>query len=168
MERQAFGFTRSSCDCAECKKNCVYIPGFLAVEDLRMLTEHLGYTDEKSFARDHLLASPGAVVGNDDGKKWRVSTLVPRRGQNGACHWYTEDEKCAVHAVSPYGCAFFSHALSAEEGHERSKVATLELNRMWQSGKSTTYKDCWLALWMTGRRAPSPEWLRQRMALEHG
>jgi hypothetical protein len=61
--RSKFGFDRTVCSCAECVKPCRYMPGYLIPADLDRIHKHLApERDLLTWARAHLLASPGALV----------------------------------------------------------------------------------------------------------
>ena len=78
VERFEFGFRRTACACAACVNNCRHLPGYLVPADVPRIALTLGYADVTEFARDHLLASLGALV-MKDGERFRIPTLVPRR-----------------------------------------------------------------------------------------
>ncbi len=98
-QRIELGFERTVCDCGACKINCKFIPGLLLPSDLHRIAEHLGYSNPVEFALENLLASPGAIV-MDRGQIRRIRTLVPARGQDGAC-------KLFGIRIGPYGANVF-------------------------------------------------------------
>ena len=65
------------------------------------------YTDHTAFARAHLLTSPGATV-LKDGVPSQIPTLVPQRRADGACQFLDGQDRCTIHAYSPFGCRMFS------------------------------------------------------------
>ena len=118
--RITFGFARTECACGECALNCRYIPGYLIPTDLDAMAAHLGYESVLTFALENLLASPGATV-MADGQVFQIPTLVPARQVNGACKFLTTESRCAIHAVSPFGCSHFDVHQSKTEADERRK-----------------------------------------------
>ena len=109
--REAHGFQRTVCGCALCQAPCHHIPGSLDVTDpIRLCPPG---QDLLTWAEVHLRA----VV--DKG----YPTLVPSRGQDGACHWLFEG-RCAVHANAPFSCAFFDAHMTDEEIDKRSNSTT--------------------------------------------
>ena len=62
QKRTEFGFPRTTCSCSACANNCRNLPGMLIPDDVSRIARHLGYTDVMEFARENLLASPGAIV----------------------------------------------------------------------------------------------------------
>src|SRR5947209_5313490 len=113
--RTEFGFSRTQCDCADCTRNCHHLPGYLVPADLERMHRYLAPDQNlRAWAKEHLLASPGALV-MSDARTFRIQTLVPARRSDGACVFLTADGRCAIHSVSPFGCAFFdSHMTHAE------------------------------------------------------
>jgi hypothetical protein len=100
--RTEFGVERFACSCATCRDFCRYMPGFLIPADLgRMIP-----TDSEPFAwaETNVRASPGALV-EKAGARFRIPTLVMRLTAAG-CVQYAEGQ-CQIHAVAPFGCAFF-------------------------------------------------------------
>ena len=115
---------RTICNCPTCVEHCRRQPGYLIPSDLEALAEHCGQSVER-MASEHLEPGPGSVVGVLDEhtgrlRTWTIPTLVPKRGASGACHWLMPDGRCAVHAVAPYGCAWFDSHMSRAEGDARS------------------------------------------------
>src|SRR5215469_8456673 len=118
--RTEFGYPRSGCACPDCTAGCRHLPGYLIPADLDRLRAHLAPDAELlSWARGCLLASPGALVARG-GELFRIPTLVPARRPDGACQFLTEADACAIHAVSPFGCAFFDTHLAGAEANARS------------------------------------------------
>lgn len=161
-ERTEFGFERVRCSCDACAKPCQSVSGMLVPMDVLRIASALGYSLTEAgllaFAREHLQASPGALV-LAQGQVKRVKTLVPRRTETGACHWLDAAGKCSIYDVAPYGCAFFDLHMSYEEGMARS-VAGLEdvLNAILRGGP---YLELWQQLEAEGKKAAAPEIARR-------
>src|SRR5215510_8767712 len=73
----------------------------------------------------------------------------------------TAEDRCSVHAVSPYSCAMFDHTQSREEANALSLRGLMEVARAWQHGD--LYAQLWMMLYHAGRIAPSPIEARARM-----
>ena len=165
-ERTTFSFKRTKCDCKDCAINCKYLPGYLLPEDLGRIARSLGYTNLGQFAFDHLLASPGATV-MKEGRVFQIPTLVPRRKEDGSCMFLDENNRCTIHAVSPYGCAFFDAHQPDEEANLRSSRGLQEIAHHWASGaKVSAYVLLWRLLYTAGFRAIPAHVARAKMREE--
>jgi hypothetical protein len=146
--------------------SCRFVPGFLVPDDLANLRDpSMSLFD---WAREHLLASPGAIVVRQ-GEVFRIRTLVPARQSDGlACHWLA-DGKCAVHADAPFGCAFVDSHMDEREGRYRSSAALLAVIRAWEyeardpGCEKGLYARVWTDLQSVRRFAPGPEASRRAM-----
>ena len=153
--RTEFGCPRTVCACPGCSAGCRHLPGYLVPADLDRLRTHLAPGEELlAWARNCLLASPGALVARG-GTLFRIPTLVPARRPDGACLFLTEDGRCAVHAVAPFGCAFFDAHQAAAEAGPRSAAGLRAVLADWLAGGP--YAAAWRALAAAGLRAPPPE-----------
>jgi hypothetical protein len=183
--RTRFGHQRTKCGCETCSVSCRYVPGMLVPEDLWEMAVAGGVPADGgpgggsldgeallAWARLHLRASPGALVAGRDHEtgqlaRWRIPTLVPARKEGTpACHWLGDDGTCAVHAVSPYGCAFMDSHLPEEEGRRRSEHGLMAIEADLRAGGP--YSAVWRALEAEGLVAPGPEESRERMRQETG
>jgi hypothetical protein len=159
--RTEFGFCRTRCDCRECTRSCEHLPGYLVPADLERLHRHLAPDqDLHAWAQGHLRASPGALVLRH-GRTFRIPTLVPARRPDGACVFLTATGRCAIHAVSPFGCAFFDSHMAPGEADRRSKRGLQAVLEAWDSGGA--YARLWVALAGEGLVAPPPEVARLRL-----
>jgi hypothetical protein len=114
------------------------------------MAAHLGYADVLQFARENLHASEGARVTTDDGRVVSLPTLVPAAQPGGHCKFLVAG-RCAVHAVSPFGCAFID-AHQAEAAYRlRADALYRALHSAWQEGGE--YARVWETLHALGRRA---------------
>jgi Fe-S-cluster containining protein len=67
-----------------------------------------------------MVASPGALVGDSvTGKTFRIPTITPRK-VGGACVFLVDD-RCSIHAVAPFGCAYFDMHMDEEVYAPRSR-----------------------------------------------
>jgi Fe-S-cluster containining protein len=165
-ERTAFSFRRTKCGCGDCTINCKYLPGYLLPEDLVRIARSLGYANLGQFAFDHLLASPGATV-MSEGRVFQIPTLVPRRKEDGSCKFLDEKSRCTIHAVSPYGCAFFDAHQSGAEADRRSSRGLQEIARHWAGGAGpSAYVLLWRLLYAAGLRAIPAQVARAKMREE--
>jgi Fe-S-cluster containining protein len=158
--RITFGFARTECACDECALNCRFIPGYLIPTDLDAIAAHLGDESVLTFALEHLLASPGATV-MADGQVFQIPTLVPARQANGACHFLTAENRCAIHTVSPYGCSHVDVHQSKAESDRRSMQGLHAIAREWNAGG--LYARVWTILHAMKRDAPSPMEAKERL-----
>jgi Fe-S-cluster containining protein len=159
--RREFGFCRTQCACTECTADCRRIPGYLAPADLERMSRCMTPDqDLLAWARRHLLASPGAVVGRR-GQVFRIHTLVPARQPDGACVFLSSNNQCAIHEVSPFGCAFFDSHMAHAEADRRSQRGLQAVAKAWEAGG--LYAQVWLALSGDGLVAPPPEVIRQQV-----
>lgn len=162
--RHEFGFERTECACAECAMNCRFIPGYLVPADLERICRALGYSNVITFALENLDASPGATV-MQSGRVFQIQTLVPRRKEDGSCIFLDEQNRCRIHDVSPYGCAFFDAHQSHAESQRRSGRGLQEIARHWAvRPNSHAYTVIWKLLYATGFRAVPAHIARRRMA----
>jgi len=161
--RTEFGFSRTVCACHECTLNCHHIPGYLIPADLERMHQHLAPGEDlRAWAKQNLLASPGALVMRR-GQIFRIPTLVPARRPNGACIYLTTTDQCAIHAVSPFGCAFFDSHMAHIEADQRSKRGLQAVLEAWDA--SGPYAQVWVALAGDGLVAQPPEVARQQLRL---
>jgi Fe-S-cluster containining protein len=111
-------FKRTTCACAECVRCCKRQPGSLAHGDYERIQNHLGLTEAEM--RERFCASPGALVmDRRTGAVRRVGTIVPQM-RRGRCVFLDKDERCTIHGVAPFGCAYFDTHQSAEQAMPRS------------------------------------------------
>lgn len=102
-------FKRTVCACDKCKACCTRQPGFLIPSDVKRIEAFLGVPVEPL-----LWASRGALVKDTQtNRAFAVPTITPRM-KRGRCVFLDAKGKCSIHAVAPYGCAFFdTHMLGS-------------------------------------------------------
>jgi Fe-S-cluster containining protein len=165
VARSEFGYERTVCSCVHCVKNCRHIPGYLVPADVGRMARHLGFINLVEFAFRYLLASPGATV-IQAGRVFQIPTLVPRRKEDGSCVFLDEHERCRIHEVSPFGCAFFDVHQSDAESRRRSGCGLQEIAGRWAVSSNThAYTVIWKLLNAAGLRAVPAHVTRRRMAL---
>ncbi len=159
--RVEFGYYRTVCDCSECTAGCRYLPGYLIPADLDRMRDHLAASvDLLAWAREHLLASPGALV-KRHGTVFRIPTLVPARQADGACLFLIAEGRCSVHAVAPFGCSSFDTDMAADEADARSSAGLRAVLADWLT--AGPYAEVWRILAAEGLLAPPPEGGRARL-----
>jgi Fe-S-cluster containining protein len=160
LPRDEFGFARTECACEQCVACCEILPAYLVPSDIEVIAAHLGYDDLIQFAMENLLASPGAIV-SMGGKLGRIPTLVPQRKPDQTCKFLDADKRCAIHAVSPFGCRAFDCHMSQREADTRSSRGLQAIAREWMTGG--LYARIWTLLHTTGLVAPCPIEGRSRL-----
>lgn len=111
-------FARTTCACADCQACCTQQPGALAAGELETIAAYLGRRVSDILGK--FWASPGALVGNSrTGETLRVGTITPKLVR-GRCVFLTDDGRCGVHPVAPYGCRMFDTHMQAAEAQPRS------------------------------------------------
>ncbi len=105
---------RTVCGCPEDVAHCRKVPGQLIGSDIDALQEVLGDAD----LLDHLQASRGARVEEGD-RSWRIPTIRPRM-RGGRCVFLQEDDRCRVHSVAPFGCAYFDAHMDGDMSDARA------------------------------------------------
>ena len=158
--RTEFGFTRTECACDQCVACCENLPSYLVPSDIEVIAGYLGYDDPIQFAMENLLASPGAIVSVGE-KLARIPTLVPQRKPDQTCKFLDADKRCAIHAVSPFGCQYFDHRMSQHEANLRSSYGLQAIAREWMTGG--LYARIWTLLHTAGLVAPCPIAGRSRL-----
>lgn len=133
---------RTSCACDDCREHCKQQPGPLIPRDVPRIIRHLWDASRQGpTARDIFVASPGATAVRITSRgfdKVQIGTIVPKRQENGSCVFLDENERCSIHEVAPFGCAFFDSHMGAEEGQMRAKWAVAQQqDRDYQSLRST-------------------------------
>jgi Fe-S-cluster containining protein len=144
--RLAFRAPRVICDCEECRAPCRVIPGYLVPEDLERLIP--GNSKEAkpplAWCEEHLRASPGALIHSlVTNEVIRVPTLVPARKADGSCHWLDKEERCMVHANSPFGCSFFLVCTPLDRDHGLAHAGIRAVILAWREQPQSLYAEVW-------------------------
>jgi Fe-S-cluster containining protein len=164
--RTEFGFQRTIVDGPVERLNCKYMPSYLIPADLERIAKSLGKTVEE-WAMENLLASPGATLARVNPQTrsivpYQVRTLVPARNANGHCLYYQEDTgHCQIHAVSPFGCAFFDTTMSRSEADRRTLAGLAAVKEDWAT--NGPYSQIWTKLHAAGKTAMSATECRERI-----
>lgn len=109
-------FQRTTCACSECVKCCKRQPGPLAYGDFERITEHLGVSRDEG--KELFCASPGALVRVGQ-QTVRVGSITPKM-RRGRCVFLDENDRCKIHAVAPFGCAYFDTHMGRDTAMPRS------------------------------------------------
>lgn len=106
-------FARTTCACEPCVEPCKRQPGPLAPGDFDRIVKFLAL--DPVIARAFFWASPGALLrSTTTGEHWQIGTVTPRF-EGGRCVFLMPDDRCAIHSVAPFGCAYAdSHQVDAE------------------------------------------------------
>lgn len=92
--------------------------------DFERIAEYLGETKEQ--AKVHFWASGGSLVQDSvTGRQFRIGTITPRM-KNGRCVFLDDNDRCRIHAVAPFGCAYFDTHMSLTEGSMRGSWLATE------------------------------------------
>jgi Fe-S-cluster containining protein len=118
MNEAAHDFQRTKCACNDCRKCCKRQPGPLAAGDFERIQQHLGLTDDEM--KKKFWASPGSLVKDlRTSATRRIGSITPRY-HKGKCVFLDEQERCTIHEVAPFGCAYFDTHMSNVTAHPRS------------------------------------------------
>jgi hypothetical protein len=163
VTRIEFGVERGEgCSCRTCRRNCMYLPGFLIPADLeRMIPEG---EDPLKWAEVNLEASPGANV-KKDGETFRIPTLVMASKEDGSCIYF-EKRKCLIWETSPFGCAFFDCRSKDDPEQDRiqHQLSQHGLKAVFDAWRTDSlYKRVWYHLMESGHESEPPEDKRARM-----
>ena len=112
-------FTRTTCSCAKCVQCCKRHPGYMVPGDLERIAEHIGEQDTPAFALRFFRASPGAIV-QAGARQFRIGTIIPATDKTGRCVFLGDDDRCAIHQVAPFGCAYFDTHMDSRTSQMRS------------------------------------------------
>jgi Fe-S-cluster containining protein len=118
-------FKRTTCACTECVACCKRQAGALGPGDFERIAAALG--EDAETAKAHFWASPGALV-IAGGEMRRIGTITPRM-QDGRCTFLGPDDRCAVHAVAPAGCALFDTHMGFAEARRRGEWLVVQQHR---------------------------------------
>ena len=114
----SYAFERTTCACPECVACCTEQPGPLAPGELDYIAAYLGVSVRDALP--YFWASPGAVVQDSHtGAVHRIGTITPRL-RDGRCVFLTEADRCSIHAVAPFGCAYADTHMAEQEWQPRA------------------------------------------------
>lgn len=114
-----FYFDRTTCACSECVGCCKRQPGPLVPGDLERIAAFRGESVEE--AKKNFWASPGALVKDGAGRTSRIGTITPKWDRRKKrCVFLDDNDRCQIHSVAPFGCAYFDTHQTPAEAHDRS------------------------------------------------
>jgi Fe-S-cluster containining protein len=71
-------------------------------------------------------ASRGTTI-SYKGRIARIGTITPERNKNtGHCVFLDKDDRCMIHSVAPFGCAYFDTHMSKAEGDKRVRRMVID------------------------------------------
>ncbi len=111
---------RTTCGCPECVACCKRKPGPLIGGDFERIADYLGELPER--AKEHFTASRGSLIAYK-GELHRIGTITPKQKDDGSCVFLDENDRCKIHPVAPFGCAYFDTHMDFEEANRRVKHA---------------------------------------------
>lgn len=119
-------FARSICACDADRAFCKRQPAHLIPSDIDRIAARLPDVNPAEY----LCASKGAVIMDVVTTTLiRIPTITPASDDTGRCVFLTADERCAIHDVAPFGCAYFSVHENHEDGTRRSLWGLKEIMR---------------------------------------
>lgn len=123
-------FKRTVCSCPDCVACCKRQPGPLVPEDVETL-EGVGFKLDEV-----LVQSKGGLYGRRDGngvmQTVNVPTITPKM-VNGRCIFLDARDRCRIHPIAPFGCAYFDTHMPREISDPRSLyMATLQIQADYQ------------------------------------
>jgi len=137
------------------------MPGFLTPPDLEKLHKALApQLPLIDWAKTSLLASRGAIV-ICNGQVARVPTIVPARSEITDFCVFLEHNRCSIHKIAPFGCAYFDDHQTKAEGDSRVAFGVRLVIETWRD--RTSYAIVWEALNRDGLIAVPPEQARRAL-----
>lgn len=111
---------RTICGCGECSSHCHRAPGYTLPGEIAQIAEYLGKENVEQFTEEYFVASKRTrvLIGQD---QYIIPTLSPRM-ENGHCVFLNDAGECSIHAVSPYGCAYFDAHQPQAEAYRNSRA----------------------------------------------
>lgn len=121
-------FQRTKCGCSQCVACCKRQPAALIMRDVNrivaFIAERQQCSAEIAFERfkAQVWASPGSLVKDlITGVTRRIGTITPRWDhKRKRCVFLSDDDRCTIHRVAPFGCSHFDTHMGFDEGNERS------------------------------------------------
>jgi Fe-S-cluster containining protein len=128
-------FERTVCACRDCVSFCKTKPGILIPSDVPAIAQRLielKLIERQEDVGQLLRATrPSVVFDRDQGREVEIPKIGPARDVTGRCVFLDRHERCQIHGVSPFGCAYFDAHMSREES-ERRQLWSLQMIRSSQ------------------------------------
>lgn len=115
---------RTVCACERCVACCKTQPGPLIPGDMERIAAYLGMVLNR--AKKYFQASKGAFIGLRNGTVVNIPTITPKQKADGSCVFLDGNDRCMIHSVAPFGCAYFDMHMEKEEADRRSKHAIMQ------------------------------------------
>jgi Fe-S-cluster containining protein len=115
-------FERTSCACASCVSYCKTKPGILIPSDIPRIAARLVELKRIEHPDDVgtlLRAAHGIDILENDTQRVSVGPIGPARNRRGRCVFLSADNRCEIHDVSPFGCAYFDAHMDPKEAERR-------------------------------------------------
>jgi Fe-S-cluster containining protein len=113
LDMNEIPFERTVCACTGCVACCLRQPGYLVPGDVKRILEFTG-KPAKEILVDSL---GGQVMDRETRIVRRIRTIVPKMDRTGRCNFLTEDNKCSIHPVAPFGCAYVDTHMTLQKGN---------------------------------------------------
>jgi Fe-S-cluster containining protein len=132
-------FDRTVCACERCRACCKRQPGAFADGEVERLVDYISKTQKLSpeiaFQRvkAQIWASQGSLV-SDGTRTFRIGSITPRWDRRKKrCVFLTDDDRCSIHPVAPFGCSHFDVHMDDATAQPRSAwLAKSHLNPAYQ------------------------------------
>lgn len=116
-------FRRTRCACANELENCRTKPGYLIPRDVSRIASWLSITVSE-LLRTYLTVGIGFRFLRIDTRTESVTihtaqSITPKRLASGCI--FLENDRCRIHPVAPYGCAYFDVHMSEAVANPRSE-----------------------------------------------
>lgn len=127
-------FERTACACTACVGYCKTAPGVLIPSDIPRIAARL--VELKRIDRpDDVVTFLRAArelhfVEKGTERTTTVSPIYPARQRGGRCVFLSAENRCEIHDVSPFGCAYFDAHMDPKELERRK---TWSFQQMQQS-----------------------------------
>jgi hypothetical protein len=112
-------FERTTCACDQCVSFCKTKPGALIPSDLDRIAHRLvdlGRIERPADVGRFLRATRGSeIIDVTTQRTTRIPQIGPARDRRGRCTFLSAEDRCEIHGVSPFGCAYFDAHLPKPE-----------------------------------------------------
>jgi Fe-S-cluster containining protein len=136
-------FKRTVCACKDCVSFCKTNPGALVPSDVERIAERLvelRLIEQKADVTRFLRSSRATTVYDvDDEQEAHIRKIVPARDRKGRCVFLDASDRCRIHGMSPFGCAYFDAHMEQPEIDRRRRWAYQQIrsSSQYQSMRQT-------------------------------
>lgn len=138
------------------------MPGYLLPHDLIEIGTRVSNGVTREFLSGYLLASEGAVVQTGD-QRFRIPTIVPAQKADGSCVFLNEHDRCTIHDIAPFGCAYFDTHMTNEQADDLSSCGLHTILADFR--ENGLYRAVYETLASSGRTAPPLHERRKRLSV---